>query len=82
MGTIFQTCIGPSCVNCPILNSIKKTGMAPKISTVKYGMINAPEIKEVVCNINEEEGRKIETNKFLEINLRILIACCRTNIWY
>ena len=51
MGTIFQTCIGPSCVNCPILNSIKKTGMAPKISTVKYGMINAPEIKEVLCDL-------------------------------
>jgi hypothetical protein len=68
MGTIFQTCIGPSCVNCPILNSIKKTGMAPKISTVKYGMINAPEIKEVLCDLIKI---KIETNKFLETNLKI-----------
>ena len=68
MGTIFQTCIGPSCVNCPILNSIKKTGMAPKISTVKYGMINAPEIKEVLCDLIKI---KIEINKFLETNLKI-----------
>lgn len=68
MGTIFQTCIGPSCVNCPILNSIKKTGMAPKISTVKYGMINAPEIKEVLYDLIKI---KIETNKFLETNLKI-----------
>jgi hypothetical protein len=42
--------------------------MAPKISTVKYGMINAPEIKEVLCDLIKI---KIETNKFLETNLKI-----------
>ena len=45
IGAIFQTVIGPSLWNCPRQSSIKNTGNAPRTSTVKYGMIKAPENK-------------------------------------
>ena len=49
IGAIFQTVIGPSLWNWPRQSSIKKTGNAPRTSTVKYGMIKAPENKEKKC---------------------------------
>lgn len=69
-GTIFQTLTGPSCVNWPILNSIKKTGMAPKISTVKYGMIKAPKTEswQIVELVEIYDGIKfVCTILFIEI---------------
>jgi hypothetical protein len=61
----FPKCSGVTVNNCP---SLIHAIFFPKISTVKYGMINAPEIKEVLCDLIKI---KIETNKFLETNLKI-----------
>jgi len=46
MGAIFQTVIGPSRWNWPRQSSMKKIGSAPNINTVKYGIINAPEMSK------------------------------------